>query len=343
MRYLIAGGCSFIGSAVIATAVARGDQVLNVDRRPKSRPPERLAALARSSLYVQFEGDASDRRLMRSITREFAPDAVLHVVDAATSAAEEIYDARIGSMFALLEAVRDLESRRAADAGPTPVVIHFAARALLAATSGPDAAEGGAAARIAAEQTGFRLATDWAAALGVQATPALSGDAFGCFEPADGPVARLVSALVAGRDLAADAAGCTMRDWIAVEDVADGLLAALSLGGPAGGGYAFTACVERRDREFAEAVATILDARAPRPDGQSHVAIVARMAESSAPSAGLNARPPILDPSAAEGRLGWSPQPFHTRLGDAVDSALASAGMNPTRRRQEAARLSQAA
>ena len=106
MRLLVTGGCGFVGSAVVRLAVERGDQVLNVDRRRRSNPVPTLTPIATREGHARLEADISDRVLLRSTMREFAPDAVVHLAAAPVAQSDACVEDEIGLAYSILEACR---------------------------------------------------------------------------------------------------------------------------------------------------------------------------------------------------------------------------------------------
>ncbi|MDQ4117969.1 MAG: NAD-dependent epimerase/dehydratase family protein [Actinomycetota bacterium] len=114
MRTLVTGGAGFIGSTLVDTLVARGDDVLVVDD---------LSAGRRENLPVGVdlaECDVRDAARLRSLVDAFAPGAVFHLaaqIDVRTSMADPAHDASVN----VLGTLSVLEAARAASVGAVVV------------------------------------------------------------------------------------------------------------------------------------------------------------------------------------------------------------------------------
>lgn len=112
-RYLITGGCGFIGSNLTASLLAAGDQVTvfdNLSRRGTERNLEWLKELGHSGLQF-VRGDVRDFAALRQLVGDLQPDVVFHTaaqVAVTTSVTDPRSDFEINALgtFNLLEAVR---------------------------------------------------------------------------------------------------------------------------------------------------------------------------------------------------------------------------------------------
>lgn len=97
-RYLITGGCGFIGSAVCRYLVKeKGVRVLNVDKLTYAGVPESLKEIEDSPLYAFSKTDVCDKDAISELFASFQPDAVMHL------AAESHVDRSIDGPAAFIE------------------------------------------------------------------------------------------------------------------------------------------------------------------------------------------------------------------------------------------------
>jgi dTDP-glucose 4,6-dehydratase len=311
LRVIVTGGCGFLGAAVVRALFDRGALVLNIDRRRKSAIIPALEGLAGDPGHIRLEANVTDRSMMRGVFREFGPDKVVHLVGAAEEDPEALYESEVGAALSVLEACRGLLARYD-DARRDGFRIVTAA-----AAARPDDGEGDLAPQDAARRVRTALLHNWSRSFGLPLIEGVADEVFGPAQPAGTPIGRVLAGVLSGEPTVLPAAGETVRDYVPVSDFAAGLVLALGSPRPQAR-YEFSAGVERRDIDVAEAVCALLDERAPRPDGRSWAASLA--VEGDPPRF---AAPPALDPTAAERVLGWRGGGFHDGLAQLVGWALA--------------------
>jgi dTDP-glucose 4,6-dehydratase len=310
MRFLVTGGCGFIGSAVVRSLVDAGDQVLALDRRKRSAPAPALASIQGKSGFARLEADVCDRALMRALVGEFKPEAVIHLAAPADDQPESLFDVSVAGAFSVLEACRRHADKLDDKERDAFRFVH----ALHAVPDGATPRPRDAAASAAAGLIG-----EWSQALDIGRVSCSGPDLYGPWQREDAPVPAILSAALQGEAIVLPQAGETSRDMLGVQDFAAGLIAAARKGQPHAD-YAFTAMAERREVDLAEALCAILDQRAPRGDGKSYAAQI----KFGAPPEDDLPPPAMLDASLAERQLGWAPAGFHESLDRAVRWALAN-------------------
>ncbi len=309
MRVLIAGGCGFVGSAVVRQAVERGDQVLNIDRRRRSTPIPALTPIAAREGYARLEADISDRALIRAVVREFAPDAIIHLVATPDAQADTLVEGDIGAAHAIIEATRHYVDGLGGDARDRFRIVHLEqAEPDMPGPLTPSQAARGAAAT---------LMDRWSRAWGLPLVTCAAGEAFGPWQSPTSFMATLLTSLLNDRPFVIDNAGENVRDWLPIRDLASGLLVAASSAQPQSH-LDLSVGAERRDIDVVESICALLDERSPRADGPWLDRVAC---EGDAASAILG---PMLDPADADQLPGWNPHGFHTGLDRLLHWALAS-------------------
>lgn len=307
MRSIVTGGCGFVGSTLARELVNRGDRVLVIDAKLKSQPVPALAELTGNESFVRLQADLSDRTLMRSLFREFAPDRIFHLTAPRAEEPGEAFDADVACTFSMLDAARLELERREPEAreGFRIVCAGRRAQPALAPGGGPDI-------RSASSRLRADVLEKYAAAFELSVVTCIADNAFGPHDQRPSTINRLIQALRerSAFDLVETNA---FRDWLPVADLATGMIAAAEKG-EAGRTYEFSVGAERRDSDMAEIICALLDRKRPL-QGRPWLDLVTI---ADARSAKLRS-PPGLDAGPAERDLGWRPRGFHAGIDSLLD------------------------
>jgi UDP-glucose 4-epimerase len=115
MRSLVTGGSGFIGSNLVDSLLARGDEVTIVDDLSTGRRENLESALANGAELI--EADIRDAEAMSELAQDRRPERVFHLaaqIDVRRSVADPAFDASInvGGTANMLEAARLADSSR---------------------------------------------------------------------------------------------------------------------------------------------------------------------------------------------------------------------------------------
>src|SRR5678809_61443 len=97
LRILVTGGAGFIGGAVVRLLVAKGAQVINVDKLTYSGNLDSLRDVAGAPNYRFHQADICDTDGVTGILRSEQPDVIMHL------AAESHVDRSIDGPAAFIE------------------------------------------------------------------------------------------------------------------------------------------------------------------------------------------------------------------------------------------------
>lgn len=118
MRILVTGGAGYIGSHTTVALIERGDDVIIVDNMSNSSSvaTERIAQIT-GRVPQLHEIDVRDRRALRDVFRETTPDAVIHFagLKAVGESVEDplrYYSHNLEATFSLLEVMQEHAVRR---------------------------------------------------------------------------------------------------------------------------------------------------------------------------------------------------------------------------------------
>lgn len=112
MRYLITGGCGFLGSNLAAEALRRGEELAIFDNLSRVGSEQNRSWLESQGEFLFQHGDIRDPFAIARLIKDFKPDAIFHLagqVAMTTSIANPRLDFEINAMGSLnvLEAVRE--------------------------------------------------------------------------------------------------------------------------------------------------------------------------------------------------------------------------------------------
>ncbi len=111
MKYLITGGCGFLGSNLASEVLARGEELCIFDNLSREGSELNLEWLRSKGEFLLDKGDVRDLGVLDKILNDFTPDVILHLagqVAMTTSIADPRLDFEINALgtFNLLESVR---------------------------------------------------------------------------------------------------------------------------------------------------------------------------------------------------------------------------------------------
>lgn len=261
MRALVTGGAGFIGSHLVETLVAAGDQVAVLDNY-SSGSPERLAHLGEAVTLI--EGDVRDGAAVAAVAA--GAEAIFHLA-ALVSVVQSVeqplqtYDVNLTGTLRVLEAARQAGVRRVVLAS-TCAVYGDTACLPVRETDPVAPLSPYAATKLAAEQAcGL-----YARLYGVEAVALRFFNVYGPRQDPASPYAaaipRFLEALRAGRRPTIFGDGLQTRDFVAVADVVGGLRAAATLPGVAGAVFNLGRGEETSVRELVGMLAEILGVQA---------------------------------------------------------------------------------
>lgn len=312
MRLLITGGAGFIGSALVRRAVAAGHEVVNLDALTYAANPENVAAVAESASYRFAQVDLRDSVATAAALRAAAPDAVLHLaaeshVDRSIDGPDDFIATNLNGTFHLLQAAlahwRTLEAR----ARERFRFIHVSTDEVYGAL-GPEDPPFTEASRYApnspyaASKAGAdMLARAWGKTYGLPVVITNCSNNYGPFQFPEKLIPVVILSALEGRPIPVYGRGAQVRDWLFVEDHADGLLAALERGAP-GETYAFGGGAEMPNIEIVRRLCAALDVLAPDSPHRPHEALISFVQDRP----GHDFRYAI-DPAKAADALGWRP------------------------------------
>ncbi len=321
-RILVTGGAGFIGSAVVRHLVADlGAEVLVIDKLTYAGNLASLAPVAGDSRFGFLKADICDGQAMHRAMAEFRPEAVMHLaaeshVDRSIDGPAAFIETNVVGTFRLLEAATAFW-RGLDEAGRREFRFHHISTDEVFGALGdeglftPETAYDPRSPYSASKAGSDHLVRAWHHTHGLPVLVTNCSNNYGPYHFPEKLIPLMILKGLAGETLPVYGDGSNVRDWLHVEDHARALVAVVERGRP-GATYLIGGNAERTNLQVVEAICDLLDAHAPRQDGQSRRAQIGFVTDRP----GHDYRYAI-DASGIRSELGWSPR-------ESFDSGMAA-------------------
>lgn len=307
MRILVTGGAGFIGSAVCRDLVARGDDVLNVDKLTYAGNLQSLRDVETARNYSFMQSDIGDRAAMDAAFADFDPDAVIHLaaeshVDRSIDSAGAFIGTNIVGTFILLEAARKhLASARKPDfrflhVSTDEVYGSLGDDGLFTETTAYDPRSPYSASKAASDH----LVSAWGHTYGLPVLISNCSNNYGPYHFPEKLIPLAILNALEGKPVRVYGDGGNVRDWLFVEDHARALHTIL-LNGRVGQTYNVGGRSERKNIDVVRRVCAILDEM--KPAGAPHAQHITFVEDRPG-----HDRRYAIDCSKLEDELGWRAQ-----------------------------------
>lgn len=312
MRTLLTGGAGFIGSALVRELLARGDEVLVVDKLTYAGVEASLDEVALHPGFRFLKADICDASAMAGAFGDFQPDRVAHLaaethvdrsidgpavfIQTNVVGTQVLLDQALAYWRGLSGAARD--GFRFLHVSTDEVFGSLSAEGRFDETTPYDPRSPYSASKAASDH----LVRAWGQTFGL---PVLISNCSNNYGPRQFPeklIPTLILRALSGRSLPIYGDGHNVRDWLFVEDHARALALMLQAAEP-GRTYCVGGDAERTNLQIAELVCGALDRLRPREDAEPHRSAI-RLVEDR-PG---HDRRYAVDASAIRRDLGWSPQ-----------------------------------
>jgi dTDP-glucose 4,6-dehydratase len=326
MNLFVTGGAGFIGSALCRLLIGRGHQVVNVDALTYAACPESLSSIADNSAYTFEHADICDFDRMKSILREQAPDAVIHLaaeshVDRSIDDSTAAMQTNIMGTHSLLQAAlgywRELKGEnqerfRFLHISTDEVFGSLGADGKFSETTAYQPNSPYSASKAASDH----LVRAWHHTYGLPTLVTNCSNNYGPCQFPEKLIPLTILNAVAGKPLPVYGAGDNVRDWLYVDDHARALALVLERG-LVGETYNVGGNCERRNIDVVKTICRLVDERL---GGEPREALIKFVTDRP----GHDQRYAI-DASKMLAELGWGPEEtFETGLARTVDWYLAN-------------------
>ena len=329
MNILVTGGCGFIGSNFIRQRLTEDAsplrKLVNLDLLTYAGNPANLADLASDPRYVFQKGDIGDESLVARLLQEHDIDAIVNFaaeshVDRSIDSPEPFIQTNVTGTLRLLNATRRHWSQLPDGRREKFRFLHVSTDEVYGTLAPHDPAF--------SETTPFAPNSPYAASKAASdhlvrafqhtyGLPTLTTNCSNNYGPYHFPeklIPLMILNALDGKPLPVYGDGQQIRDWLYVEDHAAAIWLVLQRG-RTGETYNVGGLNERANLDVVKTLCALLDAKSPRPDGDSYTAQITYVADRPG-----HDRRYAIDCSKLQSELGWAPrESFETGLAKTVD------------------------
>jgi dTDP-glucose 4,6-dehydratase len=327
--WLVTGGAGFIGGNFVLRAVAQGVKVINLDALTYAGNVDTLASVQGNPLHVFAHGDIGDRDLVARLLAEHRPDAVVNFaaeshVDRSIDGPGAFIQTNVVGTLALLEATRDYWKGLEGELREQFRFLHVSTDEVYGSLGDtgkftettPYAPNSPYSASKAASD---HLVRAFHHTYGLPVLTTNCSNNYGPYHFPEKLIPLIIARALAGEPLPVYGDGKNVRDWLFVGDHCSAIRRVLEKG-RVGETYNVGGNAEKQNIEVVHTVCALLDARAPRDDGQPRSSQITFVADRPG-----HDRRYAIDASKLRDELGWEPEyTFEQGIGETVDWYLSN-------------------
>ena len=310
MGVLVTGGAGFIGSAVCRRLVlSHRVPVVNIDKLTYAANLRSLDALAGEQSYAFEQVDICDRADVERVFAKYEPDATIHLaaeshVDRSITGPSAFINTNVVGTCNLLEAARNYYSHLTPERRSRFRFVHVSTDEVYGSLG---------ATGLFCEETSYRpsspysaskaasdhLAHAWFKTYDLPVIISNCSNNYGPYQFPEKLIPLTILNAIEGKPLPVYGTGSNIRDWLYVDDHAEGLISLLTRGRP-GEKYNFGGDSERSNLDVVELICDVVDRVVPRrAKTRSLITFV-----KDRPGHDLRY---AIDASKARRELGWKP------------------------------------
>jgi dTDP-glucose 4,6-dehydratase len=310
MRVLVTGGAGFIGSAVCRRlALEYGAEVVNIDKLTYAANLSSLAPIAGKRAYAFEQLDICDRGGLDVAFANYEPDSVIHLaaeshVDRSITGPSAFIDTNIVGTYSLLEVARKYFDRLSPQRRDRFRFIHVSTDEVYGSLGSDgrfceDTPYRPSSPYSASKAASDHLAHAWFKTYGLPVIVSNCSNNYGPCQFPEKLIPLTILNAIEGKPLPVYGSGSNVRDWLYVDDHAEGLISLVLRGRP-GEKYNFGGDSERTNLDVVEMICAVIDSLSPsKTTARSLIRFV-----QDRPGHDLRY---AIDSSKAHRELGWKP------------------------------------
>jgi len=317
MNLLVTGGCGFIGSNFIRQRLTESNspltRLVNLDCLTYAGNPANLADLTDDPRYVFVHGDIGDEALVSRLLAEHQIDAIANFaaeshVDRSIDSPEPFIQTNVVGTLRLLNATRRHWAGLPPERKSAFRFLHVSTDEVYGTLKAGDAPWNEecpyepnspyAASKAASDH----LVRAFQHTYGLPTLTTNCSNNYGPYHFPEKLIPLVILNALEGKPLPVYGDGQQIRDWLFVEDHATAIWLVIQKG-RVGETYNVGGLNERPNLEIVRRICTLLDAKAPRPDGKPYVGQITFVADRPG-----HDRRYAIDSTKIRQELGWSPR-----------------------------------
>lgn len=323
-RILVTGGAGFIGSAVARHLVGDlGAEVLVVDKLTYAGNLASLAPVANAPGFRFLQADICDGGAITHAIESFRPDAIMHLaaeshVDRSIDGPADFIETNVVGTFRMLEAATAYWRGLDEAASRAFRFHHISTDEVFGALGNEGRFDHETAYDPRSPYSASKAASDhlvraWYHTHGLPILVTNCSNNYGPYHFPEKLIPLMILKGLAGETLPVYGNGSNVRDWLYVEDHARALVMVVDRG-TVGETYLIGGDAEKTNLHVVETVCDLLDAHAPRTDGQPRRSQIGFVTDRP----GHDFRYAV-DTSRIRAELGWAPrQDFASGMAETV-------------------------
>ncbi|MBG1230986.1 dTDP-glucose 4,6-dehydratase [Aestuariivirga litoralis] len=329
-RILVTGGAGFIGSALCLHLVKDlGHRVINVDKLTYAARRENLAELEGHKLYAFHQLDIADMPALVALMAAEQVDGIIHLaaeshVDRSIDGPFAFINTNIVGTYHLLEAARAHYVALAPEKKAGFRFHHVSTDEVFGdlpfddSKFSEDTPYKPSSPYSASKASSDLLVRAWHHTFGLPVVVSNCSNNYGPRQFPEKLIPLMILTALAEKPLPVYGDGKNVRDWLYVGDHAQAL-AVVFLKGENGRSYNVGGEAERANIDVVKTICSLLDAKRPRANGESHHALITYVTDRLG-----HDRRYAIDFSRIKDELGWQPSAsFEDGLAKTVDWYLA--------------------